>query len=35
MPKFKMNEEPYNINTPYIDWRLVELQRDRWYKLPT
>lgn len=34
MPKQKMNEEPYVINRAHIDWRLVELQRDRWYKLP-
>ena len=34
MPKQKMNEEPYVINPPYIDWSLVKLQQNRWYKLP-
>ncbi len=34
MPKQKMNEEPYVINGAHIDWSLVKLQRDRWYKLP-
>jgi len=34
MPKQKLNEEPYVINPPYIDWSLVKLQQNRWYKLP-
>ena len=35
MPKEKMNEESYVIDSRgHIDWRLVELQRSRWYKLP-
>lgn len=34
MPKRKMNEQPYVIDRAHIDWRLIELQRDRWYKLP-
>jgi hypothetical protein len=36
MPKQMMNERPYVITAlrAHIDWRLVELQRDSWYKLP-
>jgi hypothetical protein len=36
MPKQMMNEQPYVITSSraHIDWRLVELQRNRWYKLP-
>ena len=34
MPKQMMNEQPYVIDRAHIDWRLVELQRSRWYKLP-
>ena len=36
MPKQMMNEQPYVITASraHIDWRLVELQRHRWYKLP-
>lgn len=29
-----MNEQPYVIDRAHIDWRLAELQRNRWYKLP-
>jgi hypothetical protein len=34
MPKQMMNEQPYVIDRAHIDWRLVELQKNRWYKLP-
>lgn len=34
MPKLKMNGEPYVINGGYIDWSLIKLQLNRWYKLP-
>lgn len=34
MPKQMMNEKPYVIDRAHIDWRLIELQRNRWYKLP-
>jgi len=36
MPKQMMDERPYVITASraHIDWRLVELQRNRWYKLP-
>ncbi|MGH9970992.1 MAG: hypothetical protein ACREBG_24815 [Pyrinomonadaceae bacterium] len=34
MPKQMMNEKPYVIDRAHIDWRLIELQRERWYKLP-
>jgi hypothetical protein len=34
MPKQMMNEQPYVIDRAHIDWRLVELQQNRWYKLP-
>ena len=36
MPKQMMNERPYVITASraHIDWRLVELQRNRWCKLP-
>jgi hypothetical protein len=34
MPKQMMNEQRYVINRAHIDWGLIELQKDRWYKLP-
>jgi hypothetical protein len=34
MPKQMMNEQPYVVDRAHIDWRLVELQQNRWYKLP-
>ncbi len=34
MPKQMMNEKPYVIDRAHIDWSLVKLHQNRWYKLP-